>query len=178
MKRLRTHLFIMAVLLGVAAAMIALSPSSSIAQTVRAALVRNVDEPGLVPFSQTFIMSQAACACTNCCFPETAPIPAGKRLVLQNVSGFFPLTSAANMGPITLQQRDSGPSFALTTILTLPVEFRNQWNGGDYPAYEFNHMVLGYVDPGNTARLSIFHNASWSFTTGQVTITGYLVNLP
>lgn len=177
MKKLRTHLLAIGAVLGVAAVITALTATTTIAQTVRAALVKNVDEPGLVPFSQTFSISTTACGCSNCCFPETAPVAAGKRLVIQNVSGFFPINAVGNMGPITIQEREPSPTFGIRTILTLPVTFRTQWNGGDYPAWEFNQMTLAYVDAGKTARLSIFTGASWSFNTGQVTVNGYLVSL-
>lgn len=154
----------------------ALMPQGAIAQT-RATLVKNVDEPGLVPFSQTFDISQTACNCQNCCFSTTAPVPAGKRLVITNVSGYFPLAAFANMGPINLLALTTAPAFSSVTILTLPVAFRTQWNGGDYPAYELNQNVHAYVDAGKAVELSVFHGGSWNFRTGAVTINGYLVSL-
>jgi hypothetical protein len=147
---------------------------------IRPAYTKNVDEPGLAPFSQTFTISNSACGgCGNCCFPETGMIPVGKRLVIQNVSGYFTLNAYGNMGPIIVQSWNPGPPSSTTTILTLPVVFRYQWDGGvDYPAYEFNHAVQAYVDAGKTARLSIYTGVSWGSTSGQVTINGYLVSLP
>jgi hypothetical protein len=141
---------------------------------VRAALVKNVDEPGLNPFSQSFVLSTNACSCTNCCFISTDTVPAGKRLVIQNVSGWFPLSSAANAGYIHLSQGDSGGS---TVINTIPPTFRTQWNGGDYPAYEFNQNTMAFVDAGKQARVAIFSSASFGSRSGTLTINGYFVNL-
>jgi hypothetical protein len=152
-----------------------LLPQAAFAQ-VRPALVKNVDEPGLVPFSQTFQISITACSCQNCCFLTTAPVPAGKRLVITNVSGFFPLASAVNMGPVTVNAVDPSP-FNLVQLLALPVIFRTQWNGGDYPAYELNENVQTFVDAGKVVQLAVFHSSNWNFRTGAVTINGYLVSL-
>jgi hypothetical protein len=140
------------------------SPVLVSAQT-RAALVKNVDEPGLVPFSQSFTITQNECCCTNCCFLNTAAVPAGKRLVITNISGNLPLAAVANFGPVNL-------SVGSTRVATLPVAFRMQWNGGDYPAYEFNEKIDAYVEAGNTAQLLVFHSSSWNFREGSVTING------
>jgi hypothetical protein len=135
-----------------------------------------VDEPGLVPFTQTFTVSQAACGCTNCCFIQTADVPAGKRLLIQNISGFFPLSSPGNAGYINVMQADpaGGASAVINTIT--PV-FRNQWNGGDYPAYEFNQMMMAFVDPGKRASISLFTGSGFGFRSGVLTINGYMVSL-
>jgi hypothetical protein len=168
-------LYTVLALLAVVFVLSELTARTSIAQTVRAALVRNVDEPGLAPFSHNFVISQTVCGCTNCCFPETAPVPAGKRLVIQNVSGFFPVISTANMGPVNLQERDGS---TVQQIAVLPVTFRQMWNGANFSAFEFNHKVQIYVDAGKTCRLSVFASGSWDNTSqGQVIISGYMVNL-
>lgn len=152
------------------------SAREAIAQ-IRAALVKNVDEPGLVPFSQSFTISTNACGCMNCCFPETPPVPAGKRLVITNVSGYFPVSAAGNLGPVTIQQRDPGPPSTVTSILTVPVTYRTQWNGGDYHAYECNHTVQAYIDAGKKAQLSVYGGVNWDFRPGLLTLNGYLVSL-
>ena len=138
-------------------------------------LIRDVDRTASVPFSQTFVISTTVCGCTNCCFPESALVPAGQRLVIEHVSGFFGLSGAGNMGPVTLQQRDAA---GVTTVATVPVTARTQWNGGDYPAYEFSHPTKAYIEAGKSLRLSAFTSGSWNFTPGQVTITGQLVPVP
>jgi hypothetical protein len=176
MRKLLTRLLTISVVIAIGAVVVALTASSTIAQTVRAALVKNVDEPGLVPFSQTFTISQSDCGCTNCCFLQTDPVPAGKRLVIQNVSGYFPLAATANMGPFTIAQLDPG-TFASTTIATIPLAYRSQWNGGDYPAYECNQLLQGYVDAGKRVRITAYTGGSWNFRSGLVSISGYLVSL-
>lgn len=145
------------------------------AAQVRPAYVKNVDEPGLVPFKMSFRVSQNDCNCTNCCFVQSETVPAGKRLVIRNVAGYVALQAFANLGPVTLSQLT--PSNDLTLIATMRPTFRNQWNGGDYPAYEFNDDVLAYVDAGNKARFAIYTGGSWDFRGGLVSISGYYVGL-
>lgn len=157
-----------------ALAALGLAAGEASAQT-RPAYVKNVDEPGLVPFRMTFRVTQSDCGCTNCCFVQSETVPAGKRLVIRKVSGYVSLTAFANLGPVTLSQQT--PSFDLTLIATMRPTFRTQWNGGDYPAYEFNDDVLGYVDAGNKARFAIYTGGSWGFTGGLVSINGYYVGL-
>jgi hypothetical protein len=176
MERLRRHLLAVCVAVALVAVVTAIVPQTTIAQTVRAALVKNVDETGLVPFSQTFTISQTECGCTNCCFIRTAAVPAGKRLVIQNISGFFPLSGAGNAGFINVRQETPGAGDAAVINTITPV-FRTQWNGGDYPAYEFNQMMLAFVDPGKTAGISIFSGVNFGFRSGVLTINGYMVNL-
>ncbi len=174
MKRTLRHLVTTIAMIGVATAITILTAQPANAQT-RAALVKNVDEPGLVPFSQTFQIGVTACSCSNCCFVKTTTIPAGKRLVIQNVSGWVPLDAVGSLGYINVDQRDGSTS---TTILTITPVFRTQWNGGEYPAYEFNQMVLAFVDAGKWASVGIFSGVNFSnFRTGVLTINGYLVNL-
>jgi hypothetical protein len=177
MKKNWTHFVVAGALFTLAAAILVLAPSSSIAQTVRAAFVRNIDEPGLVPFSETFSISQSECGCTNCCFIRTAAVPAGKRLVIQNISGWFPQTSVGNAGYINVSQEDPGGGGSAVINTITPV-FRNQWNGGDYPAYEFNQMTMAFVDPGKRASITIFSGVTFGFRTGNLTINGYMVTLP
>jgi hypothetical protein len=176
MTQVQKHAWIVLVVVALAAALIAIFPQTTVAQTVRAALVKNVDEPGLVPFSQSFTISQTECACTNCCFIRTAAVPAGKRLVIQNISGFFPLSGPGNAGFINVRQETPGTGDAAVINTITPV-FRTQWNGGDYPAYEFNQMMLAFVDPGKTAGISIFSGVNFGFRSGVLTINGYMVNL-
>lgn len=176
MKSARSVGWALAMVLAVVAVMAVGSGDDLIAQ-VRAAWTKNVDEPGLVPFTFTFQVSQTECNCTNCCFVNTSPVAAGKRLVIKNVSGHVSLTAVGNLGPVTLSQMGPGPGFSTATIATLPVTFRNQWNGGDYPAYEFNEEILAYVDAGSSARFAIYTGSTWDSRGGQVTINGYLVSL-
>jgi len=173
MDRKRTLLLTLGAVLVVTAVIAVVSGDDVIAQ-VRAAWTKNVDEPGLVPFSLTFAVNQNQCSCVNCCFVNGAPVAAGKRLVIKNVSGFVSLQAAANLGPISLDQVGGGN---FVTIATIPAQFRNQWNGGNYPAYEFNEEVLAYVDAGNMLRFGIYTGGEWGFQGGEVTINGYVVSL-
>lgn len=70
-----------AVILSIAAALATVfTERQAIAQAVRAALVRNEDEPGRNPYSE-----QQGCFGAGCTVALT-PVPAGRRLVLTNVN--------------------------------------------------------------------------------------------
>ncbi len=58
--------------------------SPAVAQT-RAALVQSIDEPGRNPYQET--QSNTTCRGTTVCGFNFAAVPAGKRLVLTNISG-------------------------------------------------------------------------------------------
>src|SRR5258706_15121720 len=60
----------------------------AIAQAVRAAVVKNIDEPGRSPFQQEAFFS-GSCPNITACSVNYAPVPANKRLVITNVSGRF-----------------------------------------------------------------------------------------
>lgn len=174
--RARGHTFTVAgVALALATGMAVCLMAAEVNAQTRPAYTKNVDEPGLVPYSFAFNVSQNSCGCTNCCFVRTPPVPAGKRLVIRNVSGSVALSATANLGPVTLEQLT--PAFQSTVIATLTPVLRNQWNGGNYPAYEFNDEVLAYVEPGNTCQFTIYTGGSWDFRGGRIIINGYLVTL-
>jgi hypothetical protein len=97
--------------------------------------------------------------------------------VIQNISGFFPLNTVGNAGYINVFQEDpvGGVPVVINTIT--PV-FRNQWNGTDYPAYEFNQVMLAYVDPGKRASITLFNGPGFGATrSGVLTVNGYMVSL-
>jgi hypothetical protein len=91
--------------------------------------------------------------------------------VIQNISGFFPLTGPGKMGLVTVREIDQTQG-TFRTILTLPVVFRDI----GIPTYEFNHAVQAYVDAGKPARLNIDSLVPWA-GFGEVTVNGYLVSL-
>ena len=72
------------------------------AQT-RPALVRDVDNGALQPFRTLININLAAGETVK---TVNGPVvPAGKRLVIRNVSGYAALQAFANLGPVTLSQR-------------------------------------------------------------------------
>lgn len=81
MNKIRRFVWFGAVLTAVAVVITLGTESRAIAQAVRAALVRNQDEPGRNPYSQNAECSGSGCSVTF------SPVPAGQRLVVTFLNG-------------------------------------------------------------------------------------------
>ncbi len=80
MNRFKNYLWMAAGFTVLALAISAFTPGSALAQIVKAALVKNVDEPGRVPYQ-----SENSCSDPFTCAIEFSIVPANKRLVAQYV---------------------------------------------------------------------------------------------
>lgn len=126
---------------------------------VRAALTKNIDEKGRVPYQQRVDCSGIG---FSICYATIPPVPAGKRLVLEGIyAQVFAGTSAA-----PLVSLDNG-----TNDIAMFQAF--SWGGG---AYGMNTPILLYVEAGETIRLRAGGVQNTS-SAGSVTYTGYLVDL-
>lgn len=153
------------------AAACALCALPALAQT-RAALVQSIDEPGRNPYQET--QSNVTCRGTTVCTFDFATVPAGKRLVLTNLSGYV----------------DTGAG-------ALPNGFVNSSFGGSaYASLAFtgvrgpisalgtrifiNHSVQAYFGTGETPRGTYHVNGSGDSFSGGATLmlSGYFVNVP
>jgi hypothetical protein len=104
MKRVVTALALSVAALAGAGAILSLVAPEAMAQ-VRAALVKNVDEPGRAPYHVYVEITQFNCffgGCSNfgnfsgVILFDLPPVPAGKRLIITNVSGQLPSSSMEN----------------------------------------------------------------------------------
>jgi hypothetical protein len=130
---------------------------------IRAALVRNIDEPGRSPYLSA---SPIVGLTPFTCIAEFAPVPPNKRLVVQYISGYTALT---------------GPSTKVFAILEAPNLLVNVpraylsatlVGGSQYVANQ--EMVL-YVEPGGVPRLR-FEVSNVSCTAAG-TLSGHLIDL-
>jgi hypothetical protein len=139
---------------------LACSTNSVMAQT-RAALVKNVDEKGRNPYEA--IVPCTATPDTSVCFVNIAPVPAGKRLVLEYVHAFI-YTGTSYAPFVTIDSEDGGTlaGFAPTGI------------GSSF--YVVNSPLLLYVEPGKRVYFRAGGVAPAGYA-GSVTFTGYLVDL-
>lgn len=132
----------------------------AIAQVVRAAVVKNIDEKGRVSYVAT----------ANCpvpvanisCSAAFPPVPANKRLVIEYVnaefnktSGFDPSAAISFIGEDNLNRR-----FVLPTFLRVGAS-----------NFGVSSPVLIYVEPGRIVTFDVFGSVS------QAYLTGYLVDL-
>ena len=159
---------------------------------VRAAFVQNVDEPGRTPYQQE-VQTAGVCGTEFCVSNfRFSPVPAGKRLVVKNVSVSIQAYVGAAMLPVflsggsTLVQGTTG----LFPIAETPIPFTapptNPFVFGSLcPAakpcvlWSLSQPVDYYVEAGSSpivvANVDFNHNAP--FVT-IAALTGYYVSLP
>ncbi|HLK19530.1 MAG TPA: hypothetical protein VKT81_11250 [Bryobacteraceae bacterium] len=122
----------------------------ALAQAVRAALVRNQDEPGRNPYSQF-----AECLGTECSltFP---PVPAGQRLVVTFVSI---VAGDANGGPLAFTGHGQDVRFFTTQNASVSI---------------YNGPTVAYYEAGETPTLNCYCGNSLM----EATLSGYFISLP
>jgi hypothetical protein len=139
----------------------------AIAQTVRAAIVKNIDERGRNPY----VANVTCTPVSRQCIAQGTTIPAGMRLVVENINlvGLFP-------SPTTVTVRSA------MFVNTAP-QRAHDVTGGTYNLsgtgrfYALNSNLVDYVEAGETPSLFFVINDSSTDSTFFGTITGYLVNL-
>lgn len=142
-----------------------------LAQT-RAAFVQSVDEPGRNPYQQS--LSNVSCRGTTICSFDFAVVPAGKRLVLTNISGYVD-TAAGTLPSGFVSSGFGGNEYA--TLAFTGVRGPNSALG---VRIFINHAVKAYFGPGEPINGRYHINGSGDTMSGGalMTLTGYFVNLP
>ena len=150
----RRSVAVFAALLGLAT----LTPSISGANAAQATQVREVDDPGRIPYqsSQTISAGQRA-------FVFSA-VPVGHRLVIQHVSAHVNLQSAVtDQAEISVSASDSGSS-----------NFLSQFSG---KLVEFDQPVQLYVDAGDVPEVVVLVDAGLTVVANAFgTMSGYLLD--
>ena len=181
-----THVALAGVaLLAIAALFSSINIPKAVAQTVRAALVKNIDEPARAPY-QVYITAFPAvnspCG-SNFCEYALTPVPANKRLTITNIS--MRIVPAA--GDITVEDVRlylcCDASFHITSSYTLPYNANlyppDNLTVGQVQAYVINEQLRWFVEAGQTPRLT-FHTSGGDlsgYEEERVLVTGYLVDL-
>jgi len=156
-----------ALLCALSLALCTLAAPPAHAQT-RAALVQNMDEPGRNPYQE--MKPSTNCLGQTYCRLSYAAVPAGKRLVVTNISGSVDLESGIH--PFGLITTDAGIPYVTFTAVTGPVVV------GVGTRMLINQSLLAYFGPGEIPRVSI-NTESYRITSGlQVQLSGYYITLP
>lgn len=136
---------------------------------VRPAYVKNVDEPGRLPYQQ--MREFNACAGQFCQIAFN-PVPAGKRLVVERLTM---LLGVVNTGAPNLVAFGTGattnagnraivePSFVRSTVI------------GSVSFWALDREVRVYYGPGETPEVKVASTASFSFV-GNMSLHGYLID--
>ncbi len=159
---LKTHSLLAAGFVLVAIVTGAFTAGPAMAQAVRAALVSNVDDPGRIAYQASSDCSspQGVLICGT--FP---PVPAGKRLVITHVSGYFLTVDTTGLLklPFLASTPDSQTSWFTTTY---------QGAGGTGGFFVFNQETLAYYDVGFSPKVGVLGVSGFA----QFTLSGYLLD--
>ena len=140
-----------------------LIPGSGIAQTVKAALVANVDESGRVPYQFEGFL----CIGTTFCDLTLPTVPAGKRLVVTFTSGSVSVAPQAGQLVFARLFSSTGSPGAVNLITNF------QGNGGGTDFYNWSQPVLAYFNAGVAPRVIVLTNQNMN---GTFHVAGYLLD--
>ena len=160
-------------LVALACAALFLFTEEAAAQT-RAALVKNVDEPGRQPYQSMveFNTSIPDCPINSFCIVGFPVVPAGKRLIVQHVTVLIAVASGGQPNYLAF-----GDSFSTNTGNVAIVQ----------PNFTQGSSVLGsffwfldrdvhvYYEAGGTPKLKVGASANFAFV-GNASLHGYLID--
>lgn len=160
------------------------SLAAPVAAQTRTLLVKSVDEPGRNPY-QGFVSFDGARASGEgffCQLPPNPPVcnatyaavPAGKRLVVETITGTITVVAPNFPGVVQLQ---TGNPF--TRLVTVPTFLMPGDLGSGQLQYGVSAQIKHYVEAGSfpTIQISAFF-APGSLVFGQLSISGHLVDVP
>jgi hypothetical protein len=145
---------------------------------VKPAAVKNVDEPGRIPYMKYVAAARGSANCgTNFCDFVLPAIPVGKRLVITGFAGNMAFAGTATASRVTLQvDATNGPIFELPLDPAL-YHVDNIAIGSPNRA-AFNEKILLFAEAGQTPWISMYTTGSLvnSWPQGFI-VSGYLVDL-
>lgn len=103
-------------------------------------------------------------------------VPAGKRLVVEQVTGNILLPPGQRIVDMTLTCTTNGTQAVHHIRFDTPIP-----GGLTSPSYDFSMTTMAvrlYADPSTGVNLAIQRNAISLTWFGDITVSGYLVNLP
>jgi hypothetical protein len=161
---------IIAMFLATVGVVISVMGSKAVAQ-IGAALVKNADEPGRVPYQQTLEFGPNSTICLGglFCVLSFPPVPSGKRLVVEQVSALIAV-SGGQVHYLTL-----GDQFLTNggNVAILQPNFVPAYNGRFLATTQ---QVRAYYEPEATPKLKIAVTNGFSNFRSNVTLTGYLID--
>jgi hypothetical protein len=130
---------------------------------VRAALVKNIDERGRIPYTQSVGCFNNGLTQCVAIFPF---VPANKRLVIEHINGF--VGTATNLYSVVLGGNGTSSN----------IFFQLQGAQSGLNLFVANQPFLAYFEAGLAPQCNITVNAGGlEDIASTVTITGYLVDL-
>src|SRR5262245_25873570 len=138
---------------------------------VRAALVQSVDEPGRNPYQET--KSVECVTGLSFCEFDFSPVPAGKRLVVTNLSGY----SAKKSEPSPLGLLIVYDNVKNKEILDVFFAGVKTLQSNGFTFFAHNQEIRAYYEPNEAPHIRVVAGDD-SFASIKFSISGYYVNLP
>ena len=159
---MKNKLFTLAAALTLVAVIGGFYAAPVLAQVIKAALIKNVDERGRVPF-----MMRVTCADTVSCIGTGSNVPVGKRFVIEHISAD---TWVDSPGTITR-------FFVYDTNNSFSAFLHPELNSSPATAniYAINESGPFYVEAGVAPRIRA--NGNTGLIRAEAWLTGYLVDL-
>ncbi len=165
------RLLALAVCLIVVATVVSITRNDVVAQ-IRAALIKNVDEPGRAPYQQSIEFDPASGSFTRFYLVSFPAVPAGKRLVVQHVSAMIGVTAGGQPDFLAF-----GDFYTLNTnnfaLVNPPWTSKSTAVG---PYWMADRDVLVYYEPGSTPKIKIGSSTDFSHANSILNVHGYLID--
>jgi hypothetical protein len=174
MKRMIRSLGLLSMVVVLGGLMLSFVADNAIAQ-LRAALVKNVDEPGRMPYQEMVSYnggSSPTCATSQFCIPTFSPVPAGKRLVVEHISAMI---FVVNTGAPNLFTFGQGFSTNTGNVMILNHAFSLGGSIGSTNIWGIDRPVRVYYGPGEVPSVKIGASAPMGFVH-NVSLHGYLID--
>jgi hypothetical protein len=142
---------------------------------IRAALVKNIDEPGRSPYQSTKSCSIAATNVLGLLLCDLTPVPTGKRLVIQHISSYMTCPSGCFINYFKIVR--AANAFIVDDSAFIPPPSQAPLVPGNCCGTSglVNLDVRLYLEPGDTPEILISFEQYPA--TVVSTVTGYLVDL-
>jgi hypothetical protein len=142
-------------------------------------LTSRVDEAARVPYQVQLLLPAISCeglATLTSCRGSVSGVPAGKRLVVQAVSGAFnSYSTAPASGQVQVSTLSpSAEYFAVPSISTVRILSLILNEPAYFSAFQAHETV--YVDGGAPVNISVALSGSSSISFQSITVTGYVID--
>jgi len=166
-SKMKNKLLMLAGTLAVVAVLGKFYAVPALAQAVRAAVVKNIDEPGRTPFEDAGISNCDAKGLA--CGLDYAPVPANKRLVITYVTGQI-VTKGNNQTIQSIHLMTA--RFGANTYFPALIQGFDQVTLSRY--WAIAQPILAFAEAGSTPEIAVFGTGIYE---ADFKITGHLVDL-
>jgi hypothetical protein len=155
-------------------ALAAVLPAGEALAQVRPAYVKNVDEPGRVPYQQMVEFSIAAptCPVTSFCIVSFNAVPAGKRLVVEHLSMLIGVAGGGQPNLLAF-----GDQFSTNTgnVAIVPPRFTPGVPVSGVVFWSLNEPVRVYYEAGQVPKVKVNASTNFGFVA-NASLHGYLID--